>query len=92
MAIQIRPKELRKNWGSKIRMFRDYLINRLYLQKINLKKPLSRGRRFKIYFRLECRGNRGSRQNFQQNFIFQRSRINKPGSLRIVPFNDCVLI
>ena len=37
MAIQIRPKELRKNWGSKIRMFRDYLINRLYLQKINLK-------------------------------------------------------
>ena len=35
-----------------------------YLQKINLKRPLSRGSRFKIYFRLECRGNRGSRQNF----------------------------
>ena len=35
-----------------------------YLTKITLKKPLSRGSRFKIYFRLECRGNRGSRLNF----------------------------
>ena len=25
-----------------------------FLQKINLKKPLSRDSRFKIYFRLEC--------------------------------------
>ena len=47
-------------------MFWDYLVNRLYLQKINLKKPLSRGSRFKIYFRLECQGNRGSRQNFHE--------------------------
>ena len=35
-----------------------------YLIKIILKKPLSRGSRFKIYFRLEHRGNRGSRLNF----------------------------
>ena len=33
-------------------------------KKINLKKLLSRGSRFKIYFRLERRGNRGSRLNF----------------------------
>ena len=32
--------------------------------KIKLEWPLSRGSHFKIYFRLECRGNRGSRQNF----------------------------
>ena len=57
-------KELQQNQKSKIRMFRDYLINRLHLQKINLKRPLSRGSRFKIYFRLEGQGNRGSRQNF----------------------------
>ena len=50
-------KELRQTWESKIRMFRDYLINRLYLQEINLKRPLSRGGRFKTYFRLERRGN-----------------------------------
>ena len=37
-----------------------------YLTKINLKKPLSRGSRFKIYFRLERRGNHGSRQNFHE--------------------------
>ena len=37
-----------------------------YLTKINLKKPLSRGSRFKIYFRLERRGNYGSRQNFHE--------------------------
>ena len=48
-------------------MSRDYLINCLYLQKkINLKKPLSRGSRFKIYFRLERRRNRGSHQNFHR--------------------------
>ena len=47
-------------------MFRDYLVNRLHLQRINLKRPLSRGNRFKIYFRLECRENRGLRQNFHE--------------------------
>ena len=46
-------------------MPRDYLVNGLYLQKIKLKGPLSRGSHFNIYFRLECRKNRGSRQNFQ---------------------------
>ena len=35
-----------------------------YLTKITLEKPLSRGSRFKTYFRLEHRGNRGSRHNF----------------------------
>ena len=34
--------------------------------KINLKGPLSRDSRFKIYFRLEYWGNRGSRQNFHK--------------------------
>ena len=28
---------------SKVHMFQNYLVNRLYLQKINLKKSLSRG-------------------------------------------------
>ena len=37
-----------------------------YLTKITLKKPLSRGSRFKIHFRLECWGNRGSRLNFNE--------------------------
>ena len=37
-----------------------------YLTKITLKKPLSRGSRFKIHFRLERRGNRGSRLNFHE--------------------------
>ena len=45
-------------------MFRDYLINYLHLQRINLKGLLSRGSRFKIYFHLKCQENRGSRQNF----------------------------
>ena len=35
-----------------------------HLTKITLKKPLSRGSRFKIYFRLERRENQGSRLNF----------------------------
>ena len=74
MTIQIKPKELRQNWKSRIRMFRDYLINRLYLQKINLKRPLSRSSRFKIYFRLECWGNRGSRQNFH-GIPFPKDRV-----------------
>ena len=37
-----------------------------YLTKITLKKPLSRGSCFKIYFRLERRGNRGSRLDFHE--------------------------
>ena len=37
-----------------------------YLIKITLKKPLSRGSRFKIHFRLERRENRGSRLNFHE--------------------------
>ena len=37
-----------------------------YLTKITLKKPPSRGSRFKIYFHLERRENYGSRQNFHE--------------------------
>ena len=74
MAMQIRPKELRQNEESKIRMFQDYLINRLYLQRINLKRPLSKGNRFKIYFRLECRGNQGSPPRFPRS-SFSEDRI-----------------
>ena len=44
--------------------------------KINLKKPLSRGNRFRIHFRLERRGNRGSCRNFH----------------RILFSKDCILI
>ena len=61
----IRPNEL-QNCKSRIRMFRDYLGKQSYLTKIDLKKPLSRGSRFKIHFRLECRGNCGLRQNFHE--------------------------
>ena len=37
-----------------------------YFTKIILKKPLSTDSRFKIYFRLKCQGNRGSRYNFHE--------------------------
>ena len=57
-------KQHDKTMSQKIHMSRDYLINHLYLQRINLKRPLSRASHFKIYFRLECQGNQGSRQNF----------------------------
>ena len=76
MAMLLRLKTIWSDHESKIRMPRDYLVNRLYLQKIKLKWPLSRGNHFKIYFRLEYRGNRGSRQNFHR-ILFSR---------------DCVLI
>ena len=56
-----------KNYD-KIKMKNPYvprLFDKLsYLTNITLKKLLSRGSRFKIYFRLERRGNRGSRLNF----------------------------
>ena len=39
--------------------------------KIKLKWPLSKGNHFKIYFRLECRRNRGSRQDFHGVFFFE---------------------
>ena len=50
--------------NQKTYMFRNYLVNRLYLQKINLKKPLSRGSHFKGHFDLKFRGNRRSSQDF----------------------------
>ena len=49
-----------------------------YLTKITLKKPLSRGSRFKIYFRLEHRGNRGSRLNFHEIPFFKDNVLIKP--------------
>ena len=39
--------------------------------KIKLKWPLSRGSHFNIYFRLERRENRGSRQNFHEILFFK---------------------
>ena len=46
-------------------MYETGLFGKLsHLTKITLKKPLSRGSRFKIYFCSERRGNRGSRLNF----------------------------
>ena len=74
MAIPKGPKGLGQNGKLKVRMFRDYLVNRLYSQKINLKKSLSRGSRFKIYFSLKCQGNRGSRQNFHK-ILFSKDRV-----------------
>ena len=71
-------------------MFRDYFINRLYLQKVNLKKPLSRGSRIKIYFRLECRENRGLRQNFHGIF-FSKDRVLIKPDHRNIPLSDYML-
>ena len=56
-----RPKELRQIEKSKNTYVPGLLVNRLYLQRINLKRPLSRGSLFKIYFRLERRENQKSR-------------------------------
>ena len=74
-------------------MFRDYLVHCLYLQKINLKRPLSRGSRFKIYFRLECRKNRGSCQNFHEiPFPEDRVLINSNHYITLQIYYDYVLI
>ena len=91
MTIPIGPKGRRQNGKSKVRMFRDYLVNRLYLQKINLKRPLSGGSRFKIYFRPECRENRGSRQNFYEIPFFKDHILIKPDRCNI-PFSDYMFI
>ena len=73
MAIPTRLEIIRPNYDPKIRMPRDYLVDGPYLQKIKLKGPLSRGSHFNIYFRLECRENRGSRQNFHEILFFKGS-------------------
>ena len=74
-------------------MFRDYLINRLYLQRINLKRPISRGGRFKIYFRLENRKNRGSRQNFHGiPFSKDRVLINRNRYVTLQIYHNRILI
>ena len=89
MTMQIRPKETTK--GNK-NMYVPGLFDKPSLfTKITLKKPLSRGSRFKIYFRSERRGNRGSRLNFH-GIPFRRPYINKTGSLRIMPFKDYMFI
>ena len=49
-----------------------------YLTKITLKKPLSRGSRFKIYFRLKHWGNHGSRHNFLGIPFFKDNVLIKP--------------
>ena len=87
MVILTRLKELYAKIENKkrIQMFRGYLINRLYLRRINLKRPLSRGSRFKIYFHLECRRNRGSCQNFHGIPFFKDHVLINPGHYVILP-------
>ena len=60
-----------------------------HLTKITLKKPLSRGIRFKIYFRLKRRGNRGSRLNFH-GISFFKDRVLINSTFCIMPFKDHV--
>ena len=74
-------------------MFQDYLINRLYLQRINLKRPLSRGSHFKIYFRLENRENRESPQNFHEiPFFKDRVLINPNRYTTLQIYYDHILV
>ena len=56
-----------------------------YFTKITLKKPLSRGSRFKIYFRLKRR-EIDDRASISTEFLFQRPHTNKPETFRITPF------
>ena len=63
MAMRIGLKKIRQN-GLKNTYASGLFDKPSYLTKITLKKPLSRGSRFKIHFRLERRRNRGSRLNF----------------------------
>ena len=88
MAIPIGPKGLWQNGKTKVRMFWDYLVNHLYSKKINLKKPLSRGSRFKIYFRLECWENRGSHQNFHEIPFFKDHTLINPD--HFVTYNSTI--
>ena len=74
MTMPIRPKKLRQI-GNQENTYVSRLFDKPSLfTKINLKRPLSRGSRFKIYFHLECQGNRGSRQNFHE-ILFLKDRI-----------------
>ena len=71
MSMRIKSKDLRRNQKNKNTYVPELFDKSSYLTKITLKKPLSRGSRFKIYFRLEYRGNRGSRLSFHVT-SFQR--------------------
>ena len=62
--MRIVTKELRQKSKIKNTYVPGLFGKPSYLTKIILKKPLSRGSRFKIYFHSERRGNRGSRLNF----------------------------
>ena len=64
---------IRQHYDSKIRISRDYLVNRLFLQKIKLRWPLSKGSHFNIYFRLGCRENRRSCQSFHEIPFFSKT-------------------
>ena len=63
MVMRIRLKKIRQN-GLENTHVPGLFDKPFHLTKITLKKPLSRGSRFKIYFRLERRGNRESCHNF----------------------------
>ena len=61
--------------------------------KIKLKWPLFRGSHFKIYFYLECRGNRGSCQNFHRiPFSKDRVLINPNHYVTLQIYYDHILI
>ena len=64
MTIQIKLKGVMTKLETENTNAPELFGKRSRLTKITLKKPLSRGSRFKIDFRLEHRGNRGSRLNF----------------------------
>ena len=80
---------IKKNYD-KIKIKNTYvprLFDKLsYLTKITLKKPLSRGNRFKIYFIWNA-GEIEDRASISTEFLFQRPCTNKPEAFRIMSFN-----
>ena len=64
MVISTRLKAIWQNYESRNTIVLKLFSKSSFFTKIKLKRPLFRGSRFKIYFRLECRRNQGSRPNF----------------------------
>ena len=62
-----------------------------YLTKITLKKPLSRDSRFKIYFRWDAEKMK-YHASISTEFLFQRPHVNEPGSFRIIPLHNYMLV
>ena len=62
-----------------------------YLTKITLKKPLSRGSRFKMYFVWNA-GEIEDRASISTEFLFQRPCTNKPEAFRIMRFKQTTYV